>query len=799
MSRRTTSKRRRVRPLLLLLAMGAIVALCLSTGALALSTPVVYNSIPSPQPGNVPSEGGEAYSFAELGDQVEFSSSGGVVSSVDVLMSSWGCESGHWFDDTCQTTAGATFSHDITLSLYNVDPGDAVGSLIATKTQTFAVPYRPSADDTNCTGADAGKWFNGTTCFNGYATTITFDLSSTGVVLPAKVIASISFNTSHYGYNPIGEGAACYTSSGGCPYDSLNIGLDTASPTVGNDVLPDDAYLFGQNGGAYCDSGAGGIDVFRLDAGCWTGYTPAMRFTMIDGPIVLSTDAQPSGGKNGTSLTLHSHATDPRGLTDIYYNLFTQGGTFVCNLAHVSVSGSPTDYTDPGTAVAAPLPFAGLDTGVGGPCPAQGIDAGSYVLGANWIDSSGAQVGAPNNQDLANYPSDATFGPVVYAPASSVGVGLAPTSIPADGSSTSVATATVTDTNNQPVTGETVTFGSTDAGEQIGPTVDNGDGTYSATITASTTPGTPTITATDTSVSPNASGQAVLTQTSVTPTVSSVSPGTGPISGGTPITVTGTGFVSGATVVIGQGHGTSGAIAATNVQVVSPTQITATTGGNALPGTWKVFVTTTGGTSAASAGGQFAYVAGRPTVTSASPNTGPTTGGTPITITGTNFTPGATVVIGQGHGTTGAIAATNVHVVSSTQITATTGGGALPGTFSVFVTTNAAGTSASGPGSQFTYTAVRPTITSVSPGTGPRTGGTPITITGTGFVPGATVVIGQGHGTTGGIVATNVQVVSSTQITATTGGGAAVGTWNVFVTTTGGTSAISAGGQFHYS
>ena len=54
----------------------------------------------------------------------------------------------------------------------------------------------------------------------------------------------------------------------------------------------------------------------------------------------------------------------------------------------------------------------------------------------------------------------------------------------------------------------------------------------------------------------------------------------------------------------------------------------------------------------------FTYVAS-PTVTSVSPNTGSTAGGTAVTITGTNFAAGATV-------TFGATAATNVVVVSST-------------------------------------------------------------------------------------------------------------------------------------
>src|SRR5204863_527825 len=54
-----------------------------------------------------------------------------------------------------------------------------------------------------------------------------------------------------------------------------------------------------------------------------------------------------------------------------------------------------------------------------------------------------------------------------------------------------------------------------------------------------------------------------------------------------------------------------------------------------------------------------------PTVSSVAPNSGSTAGGTAVTITGSNFAAGATV-------TFGAAAATNVVVVSGTQITATT-------------------------------------------------------------------------------------------------------------------------------
>ena len=78
-----------------------------------------------------------------------------------------------------------------------------------------------------------------------------------------------------------------------------------------------------------------------------------------------------------------------------------------------------------------------------------------------------------------------------------------------------------------------------------------------------------------------------------------------------------------------------------------------------------VTVTNSNGLSGSLASG-FIYVV-PPTVSSVSPNSGSTPGGTTVTITGTNFAPGATVTFGS-------TAATNVVVVNSTTITATTSG-----------------------------------------------------------------------------------------------------------------------------
>lgn len=84
------------------------------------------------------------------------------------------------------------------------------------------------------------------------------------------------------------------------------------------------------------------------------------------------------------------------------------------------------------------------------------------------------------------------------------------------------------------------------------------------------------------------------------PTVAALSPAFGPMAGGTAITITGSGFVSGVTTV------KFGANTATSVTVNSPTSLVATAPSGNL-GTVDVTVTTPGGTSATSSPGRYEY------------------------------------------------------------------------------------------------------------------------------------------------------------------------------------------------
>lgn len=143
------------------------------------------------------------------------------------------------------------------------------------------------------------------------------------------------------------------------------------------------------------------------------------------------------------------------------------------------------------------------------------------------------------------------------------------------------------------------------------------------------------------------------------PTITGVNPPSGPTTGGTVVTLTGTNFCPGATVTVN-------GVAATNVTVVNSTTITFTTPAGTT-GAATITVTCPAGTGT----GTFTYFppGTGPTITVVNPPAGPTTGGTVVTLTGTNFCPGAVVTVNG-------VTATNVTVVNSTTITFTTPAGA---------------------------------------------------------------------------------------------------------------------------
>jgi hypothetical protein len=265
------------------------------------------------------------------------------------------------------------------------------------------------------------------------------------------------------------------------------------------------------------------------------------------------------------------------------------------------------------------------------------------------------------------------------------------------------------------------------------------------------------------------------------PVVSTVTPTNGPKTGGTTVTITGEYFTSTSTVLFGS-------TPAASVTVTSANSLTAVSPPHA-PGKVDVRVTNPTGTSPRTTNDTFTYTKGStPTVTGLAPATGPTAGGTSVVISGSNFTPTATVTFGTAP-------ATGVKVTGPTTVTAAApphAAGAVP----VTVTTTA-GTSTVSSAAEFTYltgttppaSPQRPTVTGVSPGKGPGT--SIVTITGTNFATVTGVLFGTFPATTFSVSGTTITATVPTQPAGTT---VVVTVW-----TAAGSSSPSAAAHFHYT
>src|SRR5216684_4119735 len=258
-----------------------------------------------------------------------------------------------------------------------------------------------------------------------------------------------------------------------------------------------------------------------------------------------------------------------------------------------------------------------------------------------------------------------------------------------------------------------------------------------------------------------------------TPTVVYIKPYRGPTTGGTSVIITGSGFMCATSVKFGS-------TPAKKYNIDNDTQITAISPPG--DGIVDVTVTTSSGTSAMTYDDQFDYIPPPPTVRGIDPNNGPATGGTSVTITGTGFTSAASVLFGS-------TPASGITFISDTKITAISPPGC--GIANVTVSTPN-GTSATSPVDLFTYVPSTPTVTGINPDSGPTTGGTMVTISGSGFMCATGVSFGPTPASS-----SSITVVSDTQITVDSPP-AGIGTVDVTVSTSSGTSAITGNDQFTY-
>ena len=254
---------------------------------------IAYNAMPFDVVNCLnPGESFEGDFDNEMGDLVNLSPAIGTHISLKVDFQDFACgDSGHWSGTTqesqnpppslCKTTPGETFTHPITANLYDPAGTGGLTTPIATVTQDQVIPFRPSANPL-CpagNGAVAGaRWLNpdaigGPACQNSIGTVLTFNFPNS-ISLPSTVVWTVAFNTTHAGYNPVGENTACFQAvklddqQPGCGYDSLNVGAHTLPATgspafAGTDVNEDLIAI----------STGSPAATLQLQPG-WTGFRP---------------------------------------------------------------------------------------------------------------------------------------------------------------------------------------------------------------------------------------------------------------------------------------------------------------------------------------------------------------------------------------------------------------------------------------------------------------------------------------------------------------------------------------------
>ena len=243
--------------------------------------PRLYDSTVAPLPANLPSLGFEATQTGEFGDAVTLAGTSRELGEATVTFSTWALRS-QW--PGWQATDGG-WSWPVTLTVYPVGTGSAVGAPLGSVTEHITVPWRPEPTD-GCPelyGVVGWSPAGSTSCYNGLAFNATFDLSSIGEV-PDNVIVTAAYNTRGFGASPIGVTG---------PYDSLNVALRNTGPGANGPVpVGTDA----DTGTVVLDSGTGEL---RLESG-WAPYTPAFSLTAAGGCAF---------SESGTTLTLLSDCT----------------------------------------------------------------------------------------------------------------------------------------------------------------------------------------------------------------------------------------------------------------------------------------------------------------------------------------------------------------------------------------------------------------------------------------------------------------------------------------------------------
>jgi adhesin/invasin len=232
-------------------------------------------------------------------------------------------------------------------------------------------------------------------------------------------------------------------------------------------------------------------------------YTATLTSSTTAGTVTI-TASDTTAGVSGTATLIQT----PGPATNVSVQLTPSSSIVANGTATTTAIATVTDFFNnpvPGETV----DITTSDPGVGvSPTPAHDNGDGTYTATITSSTTVGPVTVTATDGSLP--PAQTTLTQTA-GPATQVSVSLHPASIPADGSSQTTATATVTDAQFHPISGDPVVFVPSDPGDTVGPITDNLDGTYTATITSSSTPGAVQVVAVDQTTGAN--GQTTLNQT----------------------------------------------------------------------------------------------------------------------------------------------------------------------------------------------------------------------------------------------------------------------------------------------
>jgi len=391
-------------------------------------------------------------------------------------------------------TAQAATGTAISVSL---SPTSIAANGSATTTATATVTNDPTGGDTVAFSATDGDAASSTTDNkNGtYTATIT---SSTTAGNPVTITATDSSET------PNLVATAPLTQTG--PATTVTVALSptsivangttttTATATVkdaAGNLLPDETVSWGSS-----DSGDKFSD--QMNAGNGTYTATITDSTTVGTPTITATDGSVSG-----TATLTQTAGPVATVTVVL-----SPTSIIANGTATTTATATVEDAEAHLLPTETVTFKSSDTGDKVSATTPGATAGTYTA----TITSSTTVGTPTITATDGTVSGTATLTQTVGSATTVTVAASPAVILADGTSTATVTATIEDAQGHLVTGQSVSFKSTDSGQFFGQVTDNGNGTYSVPVRSSTTVGSATITATDSSVSPAISGQGTLVQ-----------------------------------------------------------------------------------------------------------------------------------------------------------------------------------------------------------------------------------------------------------------------------------------------